>query len=430
MTAAFVLAATGDTLLARRLSTLGEPAFDRVVDLLRDADAAFTNLETTIHDGDGHPAARSGGSWMVSPPYAADELRWAGLRLLARANNHALDWAVEGMRATTRLLDAHGLTHAGVGEDLAAARQPAYRDTPGGRVALVSATSTFAEWSRAGHARADVRGRPGLNPLRWAKVHLLGPQAFRAMQGIAAEVGIAAHDAGEAIRLFDTVFVPWQRTGVGVEALPQDVEGNLASVRAARGRADWVIVSLHSHEHNGDVHQPAPFAVAFARACIDHGADAVLMHGAHVLRGIELHQGRPILYGLGNFIYQANLVERLPADVFEYFGLPADADDEAAIACFERAAATGTAPTIAGRSPHLCGSGYSVLAQLRFAGGALREIRLHPLTLGPERSRALCGYPRLADGPLAAGIVALLRDLSAPFGTRIEARDGCGIVVA
>ncbi|GIK86263.1 MAG: hypothetical protein BroJett026_17440 [Betaproteobacteria bacterium] len=279
MTPAFVLAATGDTLLARRLSALGEPAFARVIDLLRDADAAFTNLETTIHDGDGHPAARSGGSWMVSPPYAADELRWAGLRLLARANNHALDWAVEGMRATTRLLDAHGLTHAGVGEDLAAARQPAYRDTPGGRVALVSATSTFAEWSRAGHARADIRGRPGLNPLRWAKVHLLGPQAFRAMQGIAAEVGIAAHDAGEAIRLFDTVFVPWQRTGVGVEALPQDVEGNLASVRAARARADWVIVSLHSHEDNGDVHQPAPFAVAFARACIDHGADAVLMHG-------------------------------------------------------------------------------------------------------------------------------------------------------
>ncbi|GIK86262.1 MAG: hypothetical protein BroJett026_17430 [Betaproteobacteria bacterium] len=71
-----------------------------------------------------------------------------------------------------------------------------------------------------------------------------------------------------------------------------------------------------------------------------------------------------------------------------------------------------------------------MLAQLRYAGGALREIRLHPLTLGPERSRALCGYPRLADGPLAAGIVALLRDLSAPFGTRIEARDGCGIVVA
>jgi poly-gamma-glutamate synthesis protein (capsule biosynthesis protein) len=234
----FVLAATGDTLVTRRLSTLGEPAFARVVALLRSADAAFTNLETTIHDGAGHPSAQSGGTWMVAPAYAVDELHWAGLRLLARANNHALDWAVEGMRATTRLLDAQGLTHAGVGEDLAAAREPAYRDTPGGRVALVSAASTFPEWSRAGHARKDVRGRPGLNPLRWAKVHLLSPQAFRAMQGIAAEVGIVANDPGQAIHLFDTVFVPWQSTGAGVEAFPQDLAGNLASVRAARAHAD------------------------------------------------------------------------------------------------------------------------------------------------------------------------------------------------
>ena len=425
----FILAATGDSLVTQRLSTIEEPEFLGVVEILRNADAAFTNLETTIHDGDAFPSALCDGTWMVSPPCIAEELKWAGLRLLSRANNHALDWAVEGMRETTRLLDAQGLTHAGVGECLATARQAAFRDTPAGRVALVSAASTFPDWSRAGDARKDVMGRPGLNPLRWAKVHLLSPQAFRAMHSIAAEVGIAVSDPSQPINLFDTVFIPWQSTGVGVQASPQDLAGNLASVRDAREHADWLVVSLHTHEDGGAIHQPAPFAVTFARLCIENGADVVLMHGAHVLRGIEIHQGKPIFYGLGNFIYQANLVGRLPADVFERFGLPADADDETVIAQFEQAAANSCAHSMAGRSPHLFGSGYSALAQLRLSRRAPPEIRLYPLTLGPERSRALCGHPRLADGPLAEQIIKLLCDLSAPFGTTVVSRDGAAVVV-
>jgi poly-gamma-glutamate synthesis protein (capsule biosynthesis protein) len=422
------IAATGDSLVTRRLSTHEEPEFLDVLGILRDAHAAFTNLETTIHDCGVSPAAESGGTWMVSPPCIADELRQAGFGLLSRANNHALDWGVEGMRETSRLLDEQGLTHAGVGDDLASARRAAIRDTPAGRIALVAVASTFPAWSRAGRARNDVPGRPGINPLRWASVQLLGPQAFAALRSIAAELGVAPSSTDQAIRLFDTVFVPWQRTGLGVDALPHDLAGNLASVRDARDRADWVIVSLHTHESGGNVHGPAPFAVDFARKCVDSGADAVLMHGSHVLRGIELHHGKPILYGLGNFVYQANLVERLPADAFDKFDLPEDAGDEDVFARFEQLSTKAGMQPVAGRSPHLVGSAYSVLARLRLARSGPGEIRLHPLTLGPDRSREQCGYPRLATGPVADEILRLLRDLSAPFGTTVEPRDGCGVV--
>ena len=96
---------------------------------------------------------------------------------------------------------------------------------------------------------------------------------------------------------------------------------------------------------------------------------------------------------------------------------------------YEQVAAKSFAHSIAGRSPHLFGSGYSVLAQLRLSRRAPPEIRLHPLTLGPDRSRTGCGYPRLADGPLAEGIIKLLRDLCAPFGTTVVARDGAAVVV-
>ena len=40
----------------------------------------------------------------------------------------------------------------------------------------------------------------------------------------------------------------------------------------------------------------------WARAVIDAGADAVVGHGPHVLRGMEFYRGRPIVYSLGNFL--------------------------------------------------------------------------------------------------------------------------------
>ena len=46
------------------------------------------------------------------------------------------------------------------------------------------------------------------------------------------------------------------------------------------------------------------WARRFARACIEAGASAYVSHGVPLLQGIELHQGRPILHGLGNFIFQ------------------------------------------------------------------------------------------------------------------------------
>lgn len=326
------------------------------------------------------------------------------------------------------MLDARELTHAGVGEDLACARRPVYRQTPAGRLALVSATSTFPASGRAGRSRGEVRGRPGLNPLRWSKVHLLGPQAFAAMRTIAAEFGVPAGSGEQPIQMFGTTFVPWQNTAAGVEANPDDLAGNLASVRQARSRADWVVVSLHTHEDGGNPFLPSPFAIGFARQCVENGADVVLMHGAHVLRGIEIYRGKPVFYGLGNFIYQSLQVDRISADALERLGLPVDASDEDLIARIGQLATSASVTGIPGRSPHLFGSAYSVLPVVRFADRTLQDIRLYPITLGPDLPRSLCGYPRVAEGRLADEIIALLRRLSAPLGTTITPAGGCGIV--
>lgn len=74
---------------------------------------------------------------------------------VSTANNHAYDFSEGGFLRTLEHLDDIDIPHAGGGTDLDHARAPAYIDSPRGRVALMSGTSTYYEISRAG------LGRPG-----------------------------------------------------------------------------------------------------------------------------------------------------------------------------------------------------------------------------------------------------------------------------
>ena len=118
----FTLALTGDAIITRRLSVYEEPDFLEMIDMIRGADAAFTNLEMLFHNYEPYPAHQSGGTWMRGDPLLAKELVWAGIDMVSRANNHTGDYGVEGLRLTTKYVDDAGLVHAGAGESLAEAR--------------------------------------------------------------------------------------------------------------------------------------------------------------------------------------------------------------------------------------------------------------------------------------------------------------------
>lgn len=423
-----VLAAGGDSLITRRLSTNTEDDFVSVMRLVGSADVAFTNLETTIHDFKGYPAAQSGGAWMVSPPFIADELKRAGFNLLSRANNHTMDWGVEGMLATSEILDRAGLTHAGVGVNLGEARRPAYRDTSKGRVALISASSTFAPWGRAGHGRRDLQGRPGLNPLRYETVCSVEKQYFDLLKRLSTELGLSSGAGArpEEMMLLGARFAVGDETSMEMIVNEGDFQENLGSVREAARQADWVIVSLHTHERGKDNYTPAAFVVKFARACIDSGADVVVMHGAHVLRGVEVYRNRPIFYSLGNFIYQSRSLEKLPEDIYERYGLGLDARPGDAFDLMQQRYLESREPRVDGGAPHLTGSTHSLLAMVTFENRRLSSLRLYPVTLGPEMHRIHSGYPRLVRGELGEKIVRMVAELSRPFGTLVEYVDGVG----
>ena len=102
----------------------------------------------------------------------------------------------------------------------------------------------------------------------------------------------------------------------------RDLERNICAVRDAKRQADIVIVSIHGHQFRGnDKHNTPDFVSAFAKAVIDSGADIVVCHGPHVMRGIEEYHGGIIFHGLGNFILQHESMAWLPEEQYNKLGI-------------------------------------------------------------------------------------------------------------
>lgn len=416
------IALTGDAIITRRLSVYHEPAFLRLRDVIRGATVGFTNLEILLHDfgPDIVPAAESGGTYMRADPAMARELAWMGFDLVSRANNHAMDYGVGGLRATTRAVRAAELVDAGVGENLALARAPGYLESPGGRVALISVASTFADLARAGPQRGDLRGRPGLSPLRYTTVYEVPDSALATLRGVGAALGLRRGGGRDTL-----VFAGWRfvrGAGYAVHTRPDssDLAQIVAAVRDARRQADWVVVSSHSHEGAGSRDVPAEFVVALAHAVVDAGADVFVAHGPHVLRGVEIYRGRPIFYSLGNFIFENETVSLQPQDNYASVGL----GDDALPADFYDRRNELSAGGFAADSAYW----RSVVAVPVFRGGRLEEVRLRPITLGWGARRSQRGRPMLAPPAMAHRILARLQALSRSFGTTIEDRDGIGVI--
>ncbi len=428
------LVATGDSLITMRQSVHSEPEFIELVEIINNADVAFTNHEMLLHDyeEDCYPSAQPGGTYTRAPPEIIEELIWMGFDIVSTANNHSLDYMYGGLFNTKDYLDLYGVPHAGTGKDLQEARQPTYMDTPRGRVALIAAASSFAPLGRAGAARRDMHGRPGLNPLRYDTWFTVKPETMVKLKALEDEMDLSEvvqpEDENEYY-FMQKKYVIGEDLGMHSKPNKADMEGNLESIRDAARQADWVLFSLHAHEGRWkDSEQPADFIEEFARAAIDAGAHAFIGHGHHAMRGIEIRDGKPIFYSLGNFIFQNQTEQKMPADFYErykldpYSGTPADAYDTRM-----------EAPPRPGRSEHKWFAydekyWISVLPHMEYEGDKLVKLVLYPIQLGQEKPRSQKGRPMLAKGELADKILGIMSKLSEPYGTKILVVDGVGLV--
>jgi poly-gamma-glutamate capsule biosynthesis protein CapA/YwtB (metallophosphatase superfamily) len=442
----FSLALAGDTMLTRKLMPFKEERFLALRKILTGCDAAFANLEGTVHTWDEGTPGITQGTFMTTDPSLLEDLKWLGISIVSCANNHAFDYGEDGVLANLKHLQAAGIAHAGTGKNLTEARAPGYLDTPNGRVGLIATTAAFRPWNQAGEQRPDLRGRPGINPLGFQSTYSVDATAFDQLKRISRELGFEKsterarkhfysdkelpNAQSAELSLLGNRYIAGEGFSIATEANDRDVQDNLRWIREARRQSDWLIVSGHCHEFGGpslltagaraELEEVADFLVKFAHQAIDEGADVFVGHGSHFPMGIEIYKGKPIFYSVGNFVFQNETVGFFPADAYERF----DLDLRATPSDFLDARTNG------GKKGHPSDPAYweNMFAVCKFAQSKLKEIDIHPIDQGFGRPRPQRGRPLLAEGEVAQRVIERVTRLSRRYGTIISNRAGVGVI--
>ena len=421
--------AAGDAMVLRRLPG-NYPGFQELQSFINQGDFRFVNMETTIHNHETYGAAESGGTWFCSPPGVLEDAKTFGFNILTTCNNHALDYGHIGLEKTLDYVEKAGFPNAGAGRTLADAAAPVYIDTPEGRIALIGACSTFHPACMAGEQTRTMIGRPGINGVRYSTTYQLPEEDLEHIKRIADAIGINGSrniirkegylpplpegkaEFGEL--MFEASDAPRKITKVN----PVDMERVEKSIKEALYFADYVVVSMHSHELKGTVKsEPSLFYEDFAHKCIDAGAHAIVGTGPHLLRPIEIYKGRPIFYCLGDFIIQLENIRKAPNDMYEKQKLDGNARmDE----LFDTRNHHGTRG--------LCYEKVmfeAIVPYWEMEDGKLTKLVLMPVEMGYGLPRSQGGWPAPNN---AAGILERLAEMSKPYGTEITIENGLGIV--
>lgn len=425
------IAAVGDSFITQHLPC--DEKFNALQEYFLQHDARFTNFEVLLHDFEVYPAPVSGGTWAAARPAVLEDIKKLGFNIIAWANNHNIDWNLGGLLTTLQHLEGSGLVHAGVGRNLAEAGQPRYLDTPNGRLALISVTSTISPWGMASAQRPDVLGRPGANVLRYQAEHRVLPEQLKTLKEILEQTDINANRRlnemeGFAKPVADGYFInnicikSADTPGTITKMNPKDAERIAASISEAKRQADVVIVSHHTHERKGLNKQlPADFARDFAHMCIDSGAHAYIGHGPHIWRGIEIYNKKPIFYSLGDFIFQNDSVEKQPSEFYDLYNLNSNNNVADGLDC--RSAHDTRGLAVDRRVFESAAVSFCV------KNGSIDKIELRPLSLGFENGRARRGRPEFADETNGKRILSEIAALSANYGTKIEISHNIGTII-
>lgn len=422
---------TGESLITRRMSIFKEPSFLKMVELMRSNDVTFTNAEMLFHNYESAPNPHQFGTYMRADPAIIKELQWLGINLVSCANNHAYDYGEGGVLENIENLNAVGLAHAGSGRNLAEAREPAYLDTGAGRVALISCTDSGPAEGRAGEQRRDMQGRPGVSWLRTTAEYIVDRPTFDALHRLSEQLGFEARKKameyqGDSSAVFHLIGLPryspveWNmirfRLGerFGIQRIPDqyDLDGIIDRVKDARRMADWIVVTMHNHEGGPTDEDPGDHWKILAKTAIDNGADIITGHGPHRDRGIEIYNGKPIFYSLGDFVLENDTVLRMPHDRYLRQGL----SWEGTPAQFYDARSKNETAGSPGKQIMW----EATMARVSFRGGKLSEIRLYPLDLGFKRSRGTRGRPMPATGQVAKTVLERMQHMSKKFGTEVQ----------
>lgn len=251
------LVVTGDVMFARKMpGVLNDDPFRNVENVTASADALLINFENAATNSGN--AVKGDVPLKTSPDYV-HYAKNNNVTVASLANNHAFDYGISGMHDTRQALKDNGIIPIGAGDNADEAHSPVNLDLNGRNVTILNFmdSNNFAEYSN--------------------------------------EVMPVAND-----------------TAPGYSAYDSKVAGEL--IKQARENGSDMIV-VYFHYGNEYSRSPNEDQIAMSHEVIDAGADVVLGSHPHVTQGIEVYNGKPIFYSLGNFIFdQSN-----PATHSAYF---------------------------------------------------------------------------------------------------------------
>ncbi len=267
-----------------------DAAFDFTRSILRGGDITFGQLECNLSER-GAPQLHVAMPSSLAHPRGAKILADAGFDIVSFASNHTLDWSEEAMLDTLNILRKNNVIVIGAGKNIEDARQPAIIERKGTKVGFLAYCSVV-------------------------------PSGFEARED---KSGVAPMRASTAYEQVD--WQPGTPPRIHSQADPHDLVAMIEDIKKLRPMVDVLVVSIHWGIH----FMPAMIAMyqyEVGHAAIDAGADIIIGHHAHILKGIEVYKGKVIFFSLCNFYMEAGQTQERMKESFyyKYYGFEMDPD--------------------------------------------------------------------------------------------------------
>ena len=190
----------------------------------------------------------------------------------------------------------------------------------------------------------------------------------------------------------DVKFVRSKRTKWVKKCDVETLERTKKSIYEAKLQADYVILTVHSHAMGEERWLPADFFEEFCHFVIDNGADAVIGHGPHLLRPIEIYKGKPIFYSLGDFVLELYNVEVAPHEFYSQYGLRNDVTVHELMKTRSKDFTIGlmTQPQMFQTIIPICEFDDN---------GTLASLKIYPVEAQMTGKKSFIGLPRLSKAP-------------------------------
>lgn len=422
--------AVGDILIQKKIPQ-SYKGLEEVKACIERADFKFFNLETTLNNGEFYASQFCGESYLRANPEWLKDIIDMGFNTVSICNNHSMDFSHGGLLKTLDVVNEYGLIQSGVGKNLAEAAAPNYIETPTGRIAIIGVTSSFKAPAKAGEQSRRFVGRPGVNGMRYDEIYHIGKEEMEQLKNIAKITKINGRDdvsrndgylevvPEEYFDFKGLRFVVDEEHQGRVSVLDEVEMARIAkSIEEAKIQADYVMISIHNHQiRNGDKKYPDFFIEDFAKRCIDLGAHAIIGHGPHEVRGIQIYKNCPIFYSLGNFIFQNENIPYAPEEFYKKYGLTSDDNLNE---LFRKRSKNGTKGLQTKRE-----SFETIVPYWEMEDGKLTYLELIPIEISHNENKSVEGLPKITED---ISVLERVKELSECYGTQMSIENGKAII--